>query len=766
MMLTGLDKNNNISINNNIDNNSDNNIKNKIDNNKDYNIDNDSEKNINNENNLNNSFGDLTLSDIAIKEKNSIPISRSSNNQMNDNIDFNNFNMRNEIEKRASVGSIRMEDFNNFLIKKEKMKITKEDLNNIPLPIFSCIYCSNEKVSFNHLLNEILASKYLLLTSIYDMQDLDTILSQKFLIDKDDKNTNLENVIILNTEYLGKYYTYEESKGIIYDKGGDNAPFELFQKKFWEYIINKLNTIKLKKIRKNLYKPPSIIKRLNRYYSYNNNLNNQNSSSINNSNDGIGEINFNNNIKKTNQFNTNQTCSNLSLSNFNSVSLVNYIDNNYNKEKEKKFKLDDIIEQIEKNSNIDYYEDDLSRKIKREDIEWDSKYYNIWSPVFEPMFNQGVSTINKNINKTFFKIQTRNEEYSKNQKENTINYKKIGDIRAQSGESDKNNDNKSYLKNSNIKLKFKKKEISTDNLKGLKKHTITHLITHSCTNNNKKNILINLNNTPKEKNGNKPKIKNQNFTFSKNNFSNKNLLNTTSTILNKKKNFNMKPLNLFNSSNNLLKSKKNVMKKQIPLNISIINKSTNFNNKIKNKINYVKSCNNIIKLEDSLHKNAANKNKLLEKNNLSSSKKKLLTNKINKIKKSQVNNITNKFIRNNTFKKFENRKEISVIININEEFSEELLNKKNNIKTEINKNKNKNFKINKSSLNINKNTNKKIKNNNNHIKCISDISKLKFKNENKLENKKNAYNIKILKKRNIEITINNIERNRKFIKYK
>ena len=61
---------------------------------------------------------------------------------------------------------------------KHKPKITKEELNNIPLPIFSCIYCCNEEISFKHLSNEIISIKYLFQTSIYDLKQLDILISK------------------------------------------------------------------------------------------------------------------------------------------------------------------------------------------------------------------------------------------------------------------------------------------------------------------------------------------------------------------------------------------------------------------------------------------------------------------------------------------------------------------------------------------------------------------------------------------------------------
>ena len=64
---------------------------------------------------------------------------------------------------------------------------------------------------------------------------------------------------------------------------------------------------------------------------------------VTNSIDIDGELNINNNNKNI-SFNTNQTCSNLSIFNFNLESLINCFVNNIQKEKGNKF----IIEWIEK----------------------------------------------------------------------------------------------------------------------------------------------------------------------------------------------------------------------------------------------------------------------------------------------------------------------------------------------------------------------------------------------------------------------------------
>ena len=84
-------------------------------------------------------------------------------------------------------------------LKQKKLKtkkIKKEELNNIPLPIFSCIFCCNETVSFKHLSNEIISDKYLFQTSIYDINQLDFLISGK--INKKINNDKLLNIILDN----------------------------------------------------------------------------------------------------------------------------------------------------------------------------------------------------------------------------------------------------------------------------------------------------------------------------------------------------------------------------------------------------------------------------------------------------------------------------------------------------------------------------------------------------------------------------------------
>ena len=726
---------------------------------------------------INNSFSDLSLSDIGNKDKYSRPLSQRTNNKITENEEINNNNIINEIDKRSSLGSIKIEDFNNiFFIKKKKLKISKEDLNNIPIPIFSCIYCSNEKISFNHFINEQLSKKYELLASIYDIKELNKILQNKYLIDNDDKNDKLENIIICNTEYIKKYYEFnsDEYKKILFKLSGDEKKlFEMYSRKFIEFISAKLNDIKLKKNKKNkMIKIPSLTKKVNNYYSFNyNNLNINNNSYINNSIDGI--LNFNYNKKNLQNNNINQTMSNLSASNFNSVSLINYIDNNFLKEKDNKFKLDDIIEQIEKNSNIESIRFNMSRNIKMEDIEWEEECYNIWEPNIEQIFTHYIPITNKklfnNINKTFIKIQNKSKTFYKILKENNNSHKKLNTVQSKGKEKEKENlmVNKSYQKNNNNISKNKTKDKSKDRNKIYKIHTITHLIAYS-SKNNKRNILLKLNNkTPKLKD---VKNKNKINTFTKKDNSQKYLIKLSTNIsLNIKKNLNMNPINLFNSSNKVVKLRNyQLMKNQIPLNITIVNKSTNKKKKTKNKINL---CENNCKAKneskkEKINKNKINERKIISQNSSVSSKnlipKKEIINslpkhhKINIAKRNQID-LTNKISRNNTYQNLQIIKEKSVIINIkNNGYCETkvgLSNKKYKCKSKkIIDSKNKlNINLNKKEINNNNNIQIKNKNGNN-------ITKINNYNYNYNDSKKMIYDIKILDKKNVEIKKKNFDK--------
>ena len=172
----------------------------------------------------------LNISVIDNNEENHKITKTLKNNDNNISIDedfsqdLDNFNENESqlIEKKLSFDSIQIDfnnknnnynnDDNNNEKNNYKKKKTKEDLNNTPLPIFDCIYCTNEKIVFNNFINNILSNKYLLLTSKYDITNINSLILNQPLIDNDENNNEkLLNIIIDNTEYIKKYISKERT---------------------------------------------------------------------------------------------------------------------------------------------------------------------------------------------------------------------------------------------------------------------------------------------------------------------------------------------------------------------------------------------------------------------------------------------------------------------------------------------------------------------------------------------------------------------------
>ena len=159
----------------------------------------------------------LNISDIIEDKKlnqiQEIPNSNISTNNINQNLskdfteDLSNINDDEFNQRKISICSLQSEEFNcsNINInlnneeniengpinKKITKKLTKKDLNNIPLPVFSCIFCSNDFIAFKHLLQETISNNYLFQASIYDIKEINKLIIYQPIIDKDDKNEKL-----------------------------------------------------------------------------------------------------------------------------------------------------------------------------------------------------------------------------------------------------------------------------------------------------------------------------------------------------------------------------------------------------------------------------------------------------------------------------------------------------------------------------------------------------------------------------------------------
>ena len=471
----------------------------------------------------NNFDADLNLSNIINYETNEIKETKVENNKKTDNIlnteksfeesfeNFSKINIQNdninleESEIQSEILTNENNEFNDDK-KKSKKKRTKDDLNNTPLPVFECLYCTNEKIVFQHFINEILSDKYLLQTSIYDMNDLNKIIINKRLINNN-KDEKLFNLIIKSTEYIKVYNPKKEIDSYFKSDNFNNLCLKtktdankFFKNKIEDSIVRKKKDFYFKGINKI---PKNSLNNKGLFNSTNSLINNFNALS------GLVEPvqttnNANNNIK--NNY-TIGTYSNNSI-NFNSLSLNNNEFNCYCKDNNNM--LDYIVEKIEKNEEsvnyvddkdliIDFFKFDLSRKINNKDIKWENKIYDIWNPEIDSDFdeNEYIDENDDNINK----ISNDTKNRSINMNINNINNKFLG--------LNKNISNKSmgyikYQKNKGKNLIFtfnKKKDKSKTNKKISnnnnqendinKSNKINSNISNDNTFNSNSNIIIN-----------------------------------------------------------------------------------------------------------------------------------------------------------------------------------------------------------------------------------------------------------------------------------
>ncbi len=312
-------------------------------------------------------------------------ISLLSNISENKNTDIIN-DFGNNFENESIISSIDYSNDNSkeeeeIIINTEKKhkKRNKDELNLTPLPLFSCIYCSNDKIAFSHLSKEIISDKYLFQTSYYDIQELNKLINDS-LIEKDSQNDKLIKIIIEYTEYFKKYFTNEESEK--YLKSSHYKLLCINNKNYiQQYFNNKLENSINRKKNEQISKEIKIILRNS---NYNKSLFNTTNSLVNN----IAAFNI-----QENNINPNKNNSLISDINFNSISL-NY-DNNYSANNNNikllnvySIGMDFIVENIDKDSEeeeedfLKFLRFDLRRKINHDDIIWENKSFDIWNPIF------------------------------------------------------------------------------------------------------------------------------------------------------------------------------------------------------------------------------------------------------------------------------------------------------------------------------------------------------------------------------------------------
>jgi hypothetical protein len=342
-------------------------------------------------NNLNDDFIDLdSISEIG------------ENDNFNNNNNFNEIpqNFNNNCSILSSINSSEYNEsqnqsndeiiINTEIIKKRNKKRNKDELNLTPLPIFSCIYCSNDKVAFSHLSREILSEKYLFQTSNYDIQELEKIINDS-LIEKECEEDKLIKLIIEYSEYIKKNYLIEEIKNFLmsdYYKLLCINNEKIIQNSFVNKLELSINRRKNEQILKGIHIPKNSTK----------SLFNTTNSLVNNIVALCPETNIN----------TNKNISNISDSNFNSLSLNydNTAGNNNNIKMLNVYSIgmDSIVENIGNDSSEENEEDndflkifrfDLRRKINHNDIIWDNNYFDIWNPKFNDDENIENNLINK-----------------------------------------------------------------------------------------------------------------------------------------------------------------------------------------------------------------------------------------------------------------------------------------------------------------------------------------------------------------------------------
>ena len=337
-----------------------------------------------------------------------------------------------EIEKKEndtikfdSISSIKNFDFiknsnqidnKKINLKRNIKRLTIEDLNNIPLPIFSCIYCSNEKIAFNHLINSNLSNKYFLQTSIYDMKILDKIIKINPIVDQWNKNSPLLDVIIKNSEFIRRYYNKSELIGI-YKTQIMTKIYKPYIKKNKKTIMKKLK-VKSKKKRNrefNIFKSNSNkIFFSNDYKPSFQKINNNNSTFLN---DNL--ITNKNSLTNTNCVSSSPNRG-LSFSSNNNINdNINMNNNNINIGLNQNNIMQSIMEKKEVNEESECETEEkfldildnqinLKRKINKNNIRFEDNYYDIWNP--------RITTINEEENdEQNFKNHNRLRE--KNNKE-------------------------------------------------------------------------------------------------------------------------------------------------------------------------------------------------------------------------------------------------------------------------------------------------------------------------------------------------------------
>ena len=340
----------------------------------------------------------LEISNIIPKEE------KTRKNSLNDdndnNIDLNLSLECSLIKPKDNMLNIKQNiNENNNNIRSVKTmpikKLKKEDLDNIPLPIFSCIYCSNEYVSFNHLSQEVISNKYLLQTSIWDLKQIDYLISSQPKFDKGDNTNKLLNIIINNSEYLKSSYNNDKIKDFF------KSNIYTVQCLKYEYMIKKVLIQRFEdsfiRRKKDFYfRGVKGINKISKNSINNRCLFNSTNSWLNNYSGLTGFIANSQGhaqplpmVEKNNNTVNGVNGSNSSIClNNNEIGLVgkgknrHYMENIMENNDDRNLEGENTIEEKAQILNF-ICEDDLKRKITKNDIEWEDNYYDIYAPIID-----------------------------------------------------------------------------------------------------------------------------------------------------------------------------------------------------------------------------------------------------------------------------------------------------------------------------------------------------------------------------------------------
>ena len=445
--------------------------------------------------------------------------------------EFKNEEINIDVNTNTLSNNLKSKMVSEDISKKFTKKLTREELDNIPLPVFSCIYCSNLTIAVKHLSQEIITNKYLFQASIYDIEDINKLIIYQPLIDRDNKNEKLHDIIIKSTEYLFCSYNKENLQNFFSTKNYiDICNNELNNNK--KYFTQKIEESIVKKKKDFYFKG---IKNIPKNSINNRCLFNSTNSLINNCNalSGFVEsipVNINNyNYNYITNKNNNTNNSNLSL-NFNSISLNNNEFGNLCKDAHTNNNnlLVSIVEHIENNNENQNELDDKEefmdlleldeekekeKKISKENISWDKNYYDIWNPDISDVEDNDNSENNDFVD-NYFKCEVNNfknnliNNYNTNKKNSGnvfINKKrkfiKPNPKKRSSKNNNANNETEESQKNYKLKVNLLKTKTSNNsiNFKLNQKSSISQVKSLGSTNSS---TMINLDSDCKMKNSN------------------------------------------------------------------------------------------------------------------------------------------------------------------------------------------------------------------------------------------------------------------------